>query len=111
MARGAARGHHSLYIYMVPTVSLATPVRWVVPPFTNMESKAHLDAWVQTGCPSVSTSLKKKQAQGGHVLTWAQPGICLMPHLLSSTRPPPLTPALALGGLGSRMPSSEGSRH
>lgn len=59
----------------------------------------------------MSTNLKKKQAQGAHMLTWAQPGTCLMPQPLSSTRPRPLTPALALGGLGSRMPSSEGSRH
>lgn len=59
----------------------------------------------------MSTSLKKKRAQGGHLLTQAQPGTCLMPHPLSSTGPPPLTPALALGSLGSRMPSSEGSRH
>lgn len=58
----------------------------------NTESQAHLDACVQIRCPGVSTDLKKKQAQGGHVLAGAQPWACVMP--LPS---PPLTPALPLG--------------
>lgn len=67
-----------------------------------MENKTHLDAWVQTGCPGVSTSLQKKQAQGGHMLTDSALDLCdataPLIHQASCCNPP-----LAPGGLGSRM--------
>ena len=44
--------------------------------FINMESEAHLDAWVETGCPGESTGLKEASTEWSHGDSGSALGLC-----------------------------------